>query len=247
MPCRYQPLKLQRNEYELITYHYSLFTAVVCPEYLLNLGQELIKIMSVSVEYQILNKIKKARRGTLFFTDSFIAYGNTEAIKKALQRLTNDGELTRVSPGIYVRPRIDNMIGKLTPRIEDIAKALAKRDKARIVPTGVYALNRLGMSTQVPLKIIYLTDGAARKVKVGNYIITFKKATPKNVAATGEISKLAIQALRTIGKENVTKEEIKKIQELLKREKPTRLEHDIRLAPAWIREIMKPVLKASRP
>ena len=201
--------------------------------------------MTITTEIQILAKIKKAERGALFFTESFIAFGNTEAVKKALQRLTNAGELDRVAVGMYVRPQIDSIIGKVTPGIEAIAKAIAKRDKARIVPSGLYALNRLGLSTQMPMNIIYLSDGAARKVKVDNYIITFKKTTPKNVMAVGEISRLAIQALRTIGKENVTEEEIKKIQQLLMKEKKTKLEHDIRLAPAWIREIMKPILKVN--
>jgi hypothetical protein len=199
--------------------------------------------MAKSIEIQVLNRIKKAGRGVLFFTESFIAFGKTEAVKKSLQRLTNAGELERVAAGIYVRPQTDSIVGKVTPGIDDIAKAIAKRDKARIVPTGIYALNRLGLSTQMSMNVIYLTDGAARKIKVGNNTITFKKATPKNVATVGEISGLAIQALRTIGKENVTEEEIKKIQDLLRKEKPTRLEHDIRHAPAWIREIIKPILK----
>ncbi|MCX6272846.1 MAG: DUF6088 family protein [Bacteroidetes bacterium] len=198
--------------------------------------------MTISTEKQILNRIKKAGRGVLFFIENFINYGSTEAVKKAVQRLTNSGELDRVAPGIYVRPQIDDIIGKTTPSIDEIARAIAKRDKARIVPTGIYALNRLGLSTQVPMNVVYLTDGAARKIKIGKLTITFKKVTPKNVATVGEISGLAIQALRTIGKENVTDEEIRKIQELLKKEKRTRLEHDIRLAPAWIREIMKPLL-----
>lgn len=199
--------------------------------------------MNKTIELHILNKIRKAKRGTLFFPDSFPFAGNPKAIAKALERLVNKGELERVATGIYVRPQTDSIVGKVTPGIEAIAKAIAKRDKARIVPTGIYALNRLGLSTQMPLNIIYLTDGAARKIKIGNRSIIFKKATPKNVAAVGEISGLAIQALRTIGKDKVTEEEIKIIQQLLMKEKPTRLEHDIRLAPAWIREIMKPVLK----
>ena len=199
--------------------------------------------MNDSIELKILNKISKAARGVLFFNENFISYGTPEAIRQALARLVKAGELERVATGIYVRPRIDSIIGKVTPSIENIGKAIAKRDKARIVPTGVYALNRLGLSTQMPLNIIYLTDGTARKIKIRNNTITFKKTTPKNVAAVGEISRLVIQALRTIGKENVTEEELKKIQQLLMKEKPTRLEHDIRLAPAWIREIMKPILK----
>ncbi len=200
--------------------------------------------MAESVEYKVFLKIKKARRGTLFFSENFVSYGNAEGVKKALQRLTNSGELERVATGIYVRPVIDNIIGKVLPGMEEIAKAIAKRDKARIVPTGSYALNRLGLSAQVPMNVVYLTDGAARKIKIGKQTITFKKATPKNVASVGEISGLAIQALKNIGKDNVLDQEIKHIQELLKKEKPTRLEHDIRLAPSWIREIMKPILKS---
>ena len=145
--------------------------------------------------------------------------------------------------GMYVRPEIDPYIGKVPPNIEAIAQAIAKRDGARIVPTGVYALNRLGLSTQVPMNIIYLTDGSARKVNIDNRNIVFKRVSPKNVATVGEISGLVIQALRTIGKENVREDEIIKIQELLKKEKPTRLSHDIRLAPSWIRAIMQPILK----
>lgn len=198
--------------------------------------------MNKSIEIQILTKIKKAGRGTLFFVDSFTLLGNSKAVSKALQRLVEKGEIMRVATGIYVRPKKDPVIGMIIPGIEEIAKAIAKRDRARIVPTGIYALNKLGLSTQVPLNIVYLTDGAARKIKVGKHTITFKKTTPKNVAAVGEISKLAIQALRTIGKGNVTTKEIEKIQKMLKDEKPTRLKHDIRLAPAWIREIIKPIL-----
>ncbi|MDP5046756.1 MAG: DUF6088 family protein [Saprospiraceae bacterium] len=199
-------------------------------------------IMSESIEKQILNRIKKARRGVLFFTDSFMAYGNAKAVSKALQRLTRAGEIDRVAVGIYVRPVIDTVIGKVSTSVEDIAKAIARRDRARIVPTGIYAMNRLGLSTQVPLKVVFLTDGAARKIKIRNSSITFKKTAPKNVAAAGEISRLAIQALRSIGKEKVTADEIKKIQKVLGNEKKSKLEHDIRLAPSWIREIIKPVL-----
>lgn len=198
--------------------------------------------MTDSIEKQIIARIKKAGRGVLFFTENFISYGSAEAVRKALQRLTNSGELDRVATGIYVRPIIDSVIGKVSPSLEDIAIAIAKRDKAKIVPTGSYALNRLGLSTQVPMNVVYLTDGSARRIKIGKRSIVFKKASPKNVATVGEISGLAIQALKEIGKENVYESEIKHIQKLLKNEKPTRLEHDIRLAPNWIREIMRPVL-----
>lgn len=199
--------------------------------------------MSESIEIQILEKVKKAKRGSLFFTENFSMYGNADALRKALERLVKSGELERLASGIYYRPATSELLGKLTPSIEKVAVAIAKRDKAKILPTGSYALNRLGLSTQVPMNIVYLTDGSARKIKIGNQTILFKKVSPKSVAVVGEISGLAIQALKEIGKEKVLENEIKHIQKLLKHEKPTRLEHDIRLAPMWIKEIMKPVLK----
>ncbi|MCL2131452.1 MAG: DUF6088 family protein [Lentimicrobiaceae bacterium] len=192
-----------------------------------------------NIENQIFIKIKKAKRGTLFFADSFVSIGNSKTVNKALERLVKSDKIDRIATGIYSRPKIDKTIGKIYPTIEEIALAIAKRDRAKIVPTGSYALNCLGLSTQVPMNIVYLTDGTARTVKVRKFTIKFKKTTPRNVGAVGEISKLVIQALRTIGKNNITKEEIKKIHHILQQEKTTRLKHDIWLAPAWIREIMK--------
>jgi predicted transcriptional regulator of viral defense system len=199
-----------------------------------------------TIEQKIITKIKKAKRGTLFFADSFVNAYNAKTVNKTLERLVKSGEIDRVATGIYVRPQIDSIIGKVMPDIEEIAKAIARRDRARIVPTGDYALNRLGLSTQVPMNIVYLTNGSARKIKIGNYTIVFKKVAPKNVMAIGEISRLAIQALKTIGKENITVEEIKHIQNVLQNEKATHLEYDTRLTPTWIKEIIKPVLKTKR-
>jgi len=197
-----------------------------------------------TTEEKVLTKIKKAKRGALFFADSFVTAGNSKTVNKALERLVKSGEIDRIATGIYVRPKIDSMLGKLYPDIEEIGQAIARRDRAKIIPTGSYALNRLGLSTQVPMNIVYLTDGAARTVKIRKFTIKFKKTTPRNVSAAGSISKLVIQALRTIGKESITDEEIKKILNLLKHEKPTLLEHDIWLAPAWIRDIMKLALNS---
>ncbi|MBN1663909.1 MAG: hypothetical protein JW943_09940 [Deltaproteobacteria bacterium] len=198
--------------------------------------------MTISIELQVLNKIKKARRGSLFFSDSFTSLGNAKAVGKALERLAQSGELYRVATGIYVHPVKDDILGVVMPGIEDIAKAIAKRDKARILPTGSYALYKLGLSTQVPLNVLYYTDASARKIKLGKQTITFKKTSAKNLAAIGALSKLAIQALRAIGKDRVSDQELEKIRELLKKEKPYHLQHDIKLAPEWIRKLLRPVI-----
>lgn len=195
--------------------------------------------MHKSIEIQILTKFGKARRGSLFFTEDFLRFGNSKAVSKVLERLVAKEEITRVARGVYTRQEIDPILGPVMPGAESIAKAIAKRDKARIVPTGTLALNALGLSTQVPMNVVYLTDGAARKINLGKRRIIFKKASPKNLAAIGEISGLVIQALKEIGKDNVTKEEIEIILNHLKNEDKYRLEHDIRLAPEWIRKIMR--------
>ncbi len=214
----------------------------ICRNYLLYLRQIQAYLMIKSTELQILTKFRKARRGSLFFAEDFLRFTNSKAISKALERLVAKEEIIRVARGIYTRQTIDPILGPIIPGAESIAKAIAKRDKARIVPTGTLALNALGLSTQVPMNVVYLTDGAARKINLGKRKIIFKKASPKNLAAIGEISGLIIQALKVIGKDNVTEEETRIILNYLKNEDKYRLEHDIRLAPEWIRKIMRQAL-----
>lgn len=197
--------------------------------------------MPESIDIQVLNKIKKAKGGTLFFTDSFTTIANAKAISKALERLTKNGDIHRIATGIYVRPQKDKIIGFIYPTTDEIAIAIAKRDRAKIVPTGGYALYKLGLTTQVPLNIVYYTNASTRKIKIGKQTITFKKASAKNVSTIGVISKLAIQALKSIGKDKVTDKELKQIQQLLTKEKAYHLQHDIRLAPYWIQKLLQPI------
>ncbi len=194
--------------------------------------------MTENIELQVLKKIKKARGGTLFFVDSFTAIGNAKAVNKALERLVKSGELYRVAAGMYVRPVRDKIIGIVFPGVDEIARAIAKRDKARIMPTGSYAMYKLGLTTQVPLNVVFHSDTSARKIKIGKQTITFKKTSAKNLSAIGSISKLVIQALRDIGKDKVTEEELQKIRELLKTEKAYHLQHDLKIAPEWIRKLI---------
>lgn len=195
-----------------------------------------------NIENEILIKVKKAGRGSLFFNSDFTRFGSAVAVNKALERLVGKNELIRVARGIYTRPKVSDISGITMPSIQEVAKALARRDRAKIIPTGAMAMYQLGLTTQVPLKIVYLTDGSARAVKVGKFKILFKKTSPKNLAVQGEASKLAIQALKEIGEDNLKKEQEQKIIEVLKKENRHKLQHDIRLAPEWIRTIMKKAL-----
>ena len=196
-----------------------------------------------SIDDKVIVKINKAKRGSLFFIDDFLSFGTAKAVAKVLERLVDKGDISRVARGIYARLEIDPILGELKPTTENIAIAIAKRDKARIVPTGTLALNVLGLSTQVPMNAVYLSDGAARKIDLGRRKIVFKKSAPKNLAAIGKISSLVIQALKEIGKDKVTEKEIEIILKKLEQEDMYRLEHDIKLAPEWIRVIMRKALK----
>ncbi len=195
--------------------------------------------MTESVQNRIENKIKSMKKGSIIFPSNFNDFGNVEAVKKSLLRLKNKKFLVRLAHGIYLYPKQDKLLGVLYPSIEDIANAIAERDKARIIPTGIKALNQLGLSSQIPMNIIFLTDGTARTIVVGKRTLKFKRTTPKNLAVKGKITSLIIQALKEIGKDNITEEQLTRIKNHLKQEKKENLEHDIKLAPAWIAEIMK--------
>ena len=192
-----------------------------------------------SVEDKILQHIEAFPKGELFLPSDFSELGSSEAVRLSLFRLEKEGVITRVAQGIYVRPRESSLIGKLTPTAEEVAEAIAKRDKIRTTPTGSYALNALGLSTQVPMNIVLLTDGSPREIKVGKRKIKFKKTTPKNLMAKGKISRLVIQALKEIGNGKVTAVEEQKIVDVLKKENEKDLKHDIALAPVWIQKIMR--------
>lgn len=196
-----------------------------------------------STDEKIEQKIKSLKQGTIVFTEDFKDYGSSGAVKVALHRIVKKGLLHHLARGIYAKPKFSTLLNQeVLPTTEEVAIAIAKRDKARILPTGAQAQNALGLSTQVPLKLVYLTDGSPRTIKIGKRTIQFKKTTPKNLALKGEISKLAVQALKDIGKDKATASELEKIQSLLLKEDKQDLKHDIALAPQWIAELMAKAL-----
>ncbi len=196
-----------------------------------------------SIENKIIRKIKKSPKGTIYFTEDFLDFGTAKGVSKALERLVSEDTIVRVARGIYARVEVHPSLGKLMPGIEAIADAIRRRDRARVTPTGAAALNALGLSTQMPMNVVYLTDGAARKIIIGKQKIIFKKTTPKNLSAKGKISGLVIQAMKDIGKDKLSDEEIDVILQHLANEHPKNLEHDIKLAPEWIRIIMRRSMK----
>ena len=198
--------------------------------------------MAQSIENTILNSVRKCGRGTVFFPSDFSKAGEKSAVLKALERMTADGTIIRVARGIYCYPKIDKELGLgvLSPTYEEIAQAIAKRDKARIVPAGVYAMNRLGLFTQVPMNVVYLTDGTSRKVSInGSRGILFKHVSPRNLAFHNQLALLINSALRKMGQENVTDVDKNRIKILLKSEPKDNVLQDIKLMPEWIASIIR--------
>lgn len=195
-----------------------------------------------SIENKILNNIKKCGRGNAIFSSDFVRFGEQKTVNKALERLAKEGVLIRISRGFYYYPKIDRKLGLgvLYPTLETIAESIAKRDKARIVPTGLYALNRLGFSTQIPMNIQYLTDGSNRKLTLYNgATIEFKHTAPKNLAFNSQLAMLITFAFRSLGKENITEEILAHTKELLAKDKSQTVKQDYKLMPAWVSSIIK--------
>jgi len=194
---------------------------------------------------EIERKIKRNRRGKIYFAADFAAFGTSKSINKALERLQASGLLVRFAQGIYLYPKIDIKLGLgiLYPSIETIANEIAKRDKARIVPTGDYALHVLGLSTQIPLNVVFLTDGAPRTITIGNGKgILFKRTVPKNLSFKSEHLMLVASALKEIGNGNVSDQQIEKIKTILLQEDKQKILGDLDLLPAWIRKIINSIL-----
>lgn len=175
----------------------------------------------------------------MFVPADFVNIGSRDAIDVALHRLVRKGTIRRLARGVYDYPKEHPVLGPLQPSAETVAKALADRDRTRLQPTGAYAANALGLSEQVPAKAVFLTDGPSRTVKIGSTTIQLRRTTAKHMAAAGRLSGLLIQALREIGKENVTPERLAHLKRILPAKKRRELIRDIKLAPAWMHPIFR--------
>src|SRR5580704_2754038 len=159
-----------------------------------------------SVDSHILARIHGHGRGSVFVPGDFLDLGSREAVDLALHRLARKGTIRRLARGVYDFPKQHPVLGLLSPSAATVARALAGRDYTRLQPAGAYAGNALGLSEQVPAKVVFLTDGPSRTVKIGTITIQLRRTTPKNMAMAGRFSGLLIQALRELGKEHVTPE-----------------------------------------
>lgn len=186
-------------------------------------------------------QIEALPEDSVLFRSDFPEY-HSEFVGSILAELTSNGLLVKIAQGIYVKPR-KSRFGQVLPSVEKIVQAIAARDNAEILPSGMTALNALGLSTQVPMNYTYLTTGSERTVKLTNHQIVLKRGVPKNFCYETRLIALLVQALKTIKQENIGIKELQVIREIISKE-PNKgsLAKDIDMMPVWMKRIVKPML-----
>lgn len=193
------------------------------------------------IDASIRSALSSAAVNRVFSAADFGHLGNRAAIDKVLSRLVVQGELRRISRGLYHVPKDHPVLGQLLPEASAITDALAAKLQLRLQPSGSYAANLLGLTEQVPLKLVFLTDGPSKTLHVGHQTFVLKHTTPRNMATAGRISGLVIQALRHLGKENIGPHTIALLSSKLTSNDKMILLQDARLAPVWIANIMRDI------
>jgi len=195
----------------------------------------------LDIENKILRRIRANRDGWCFTPGDFADFGGKSALWTALHRLTKRGTIRRLAQGLYDFPKTHTELGILSPDPEVVIQALARERKIRVQSTGSYAANLLGLSEQVPARIVFLTDGAPRRIRIGNQEIVLRRTTPRNMATAGRISGTVIQALRYIGKNRITPAHRQILTRRLSASDKKQVYKDRLYAPEWIRRLMEEI------
>ncbi len=202
---------------------------------------------SETITNKLLAIIYGKGRGAVFSGTDFLDYGSWATIRKTLSRLTHEGKIRRIGPALYYYPRInDKLGGELPPAPDMVAMAIARRTDSRIIPSGALAVNVLGLSTQVPAKMIYLTDGPSRDITVKPYTLRFRHVSPRRMAPKGKISGIVFEALRYLKEQNITGEVIDRLRSILSARDKVQLKRDISHAAGWMRPYVHQILSEKK-
>jgi hypothetical protein len=190
----------------------------------------------------IVARIRHLGEGKAFSAKDFLDIGSRTTVDVTLAALTKESKIRRIRRGLYDMPKFNPALGgKLSPDIDEAARAIARRQRWKIVPEGSWAANLLGLSTQVPSKIIYLTDGPNKEVPIGRRSIYFKHARPKAMAGLDGKFALVVQALRHLGKDAVGAREIDTLRGALSPGEKRKLVKDAQFGVDWIYEVAKKI------
>lgn len=208
--------------------------------YLMNTNKKIAQIVK--------ERIEAGKQGVIYFVNSFSDLQNDQTVTKSLQRLSEEGFLIRISKGVYLYPETTRF-GTMNPSIDEIVKSIAERDNVSILPTGSTALNKLGLSTQVPMNAVFLTTGSTRTIKIGNRKVLFKHSAPRNFVYKGMLMPLIVESLKELGENNIDGETYKKLGKIIsslpESDFATFIE-DLQYAPQWIRTIIQKMIKENK-
>jgi len=191
------------------------------------------------ISEKILKRLK-AKRGQPVPSQDFQHLGSGSAIRKALSRLVRQGAIRRVRRGLYELPRTGKLLNQpVMASPDDLVRAWARKNGLRVVPSGAYAANLLGLSTQVPAKLVYYTNGRTKTLRLGPYTVRLLNRGPKTMDVRGRVAPLVLQALRYMGPQAITPEVIHRLRKTLSQRDKAELKRDLKYAPAW----MKPAIE----
>ena len=196
---------------------------------------------SPSIDSKVRSRIYGNGKGWVFTPKHFQDLGSSGAIDSTLRRLKAAGTIRQLARGLYDYPAQDPVLGTVAPCADAIARALVVRDAIRLQPSGAYAANELGLSAQVPSRIVFLTDGPARKIKIGKREIHLQHTTPRNMATAGRKSGTLIQALRYLGQDQVNEKVLAILRRQITDSDRQMIQKDLHHAPAWIADLLRPL------
>lgn len=194
--------------------------------------------MTKTIVTSVKSRIIKHGRGWCFTPKHFLDLDSNTGVRSALSRLQREKFIRRLAQGLYDYPREHQMLGILPPKAEDVAKAVSEKNGIQVQPSGAYAANLIGLSEQVPGRIVFLTNGASKRIKIGNQVILFRTTTEKNMYPAGTKVGLVIQALRNLGENNIDNIVQAKIKKFLAETSRNELIKYLKYAPQWIREFI---------
>lgn len=199
-----------------------------------------------TVSSRVLTRIQRWGRGAVFTPKDFLDLGGRAVVDQTLARLTRRGTIRRLGRGLYDYPRISPRLGPLSPDLDRVVKAVAKQTGSRIQVSGARAANALGLTTQVPAKTVYLTDGPSRQIKVGNQVVQLRHTSRRMLGGAGKVSGMVLQALRYIGRDAVDRRVVQKLSRSLSATDRLALRrHDGTYAPDWARSVIDQIAQTA--
>lgn len=199
-----------------------------------------------SLSKNIRDRIVSGGTDKMYTVGDFADLCNDSVVTRTLSRMTGEGILIRLSQGLYLYPE-KTRYGVKMPTAYEIAAAIAKRDNSKIIPSGLTVLNELGLSTQIPMKMTYLTDGTTRTIKLGRRSIVLKHSVPRTFAYKSDTFPKVVLAMKEIGQSGITEEILNSIQTILSKDKnPELVREDYNIAPQWIRKCLTPSQATTR-